>query len=121
MRTTRLIATVIAAATALAACGGGSTTDAASVDNDQADPASATIQIQDFGFGAALTVAPGETVTVINADGAPHTVTAEGGAFDTGSIAGGSTVAFTAPNTPGTYTFFCAIHPSMQGVLTVQG
>ena len=78
----------------------------------------AVITIADFGFSP-LTVAPGAPVTVTNADGAPHTVTAVGGEFATGLIDAGATVAFVAPTQPGTYTFFCEVHPSMQGTLVV--
>ena len=80
--------------------------------------ASAVITIADFGFSP-LTVAPGATVTVTNTDGAPHTVTAVGGEFATGLIDAGATVTFVAPTQPGTYTFFCDLHPTMQGTLVV--
>ena len=54
-----------------------------------------------------------------NADAAAHTLTAKDGAFDTGSVDQGTTVSFTAPAAPGTYEFFCEIHPSMTGSLVV--
>ena len=81
----------------------------------------AEITVVDFGFGAPITVDPGELVAVTNRDGAPHTVTADSGAFTTDSIVGGGEGAFEAPSTPGTFQFFCAIHPSMQGELIVRG
>jgi hypothetical protein len=74
------------------------------------------LTIADFAFSS-VSVAAGETVTVVNRDAVPHTVT--GDAFDTGSIDGASEAAFSAPATPGTFEFFCAIHPSMRGVITV--
>jgi len=77
------------------------------------------IEIQDFSFGRSRTVSAGAVVQVSNADAAAHTLTAEGGAFDTGSVAKGTTVSFTAPAAPGTYEFFCEIHPSMAGSLVV--
>ena len=80
--------------------------------------ASAAMTIADFGFSS-VTVAAGATVTVTNTDGAPHTVTAVGGEFATGLIDAGATVAFVAPTQPGTYTFFCDVHPTMQGTLVV--
>ena len=85
----------------------------------QATPA--VLEISGFAFGDTLTVAPGRAIAVSNLDGAPHTVTADAGAFDTGSVAGGAGGSFSAPSEQGTYTFFCAIHPSMQGELIVQG
>jgi plastocyanin len=83
--------------------------------------AAASITISNFDFGDPVTVAPGATVQVSNSDGEPHTVTADKGAFDTGQIDGGSTGSFTAPTKPGTYKFFCGVHPSMTGSLVVQG
>ena len=77
------------------------------------------IEIQDFSFGQSRTVAAGAVVQVSNADVAAHTLTAEGGAFDTGSVGTGTSVSFTAPAAPGTYEFFCEIHPSMTGSLVV--
>jgi plastocyanin len=79
------------------------------------------LTISGFAFGEPLTVPPGAKVTVRNADRAPHTVTAAGGAFDTRTIAPGATASFVAPSKPGTYRFACAIHPSMTGSLVVAG
>jgi plastocyanin len=53
-----------------------------------------------------------------NNDGVAHTVTANGGAFDSGSIADGGTFSFTF-TTPGTYPYHCSIHPTMVGTITV--
>lgn len=79
------------------------------------------IGIKDFAFGpAALTVEPGAVVTVTNNDSTAHTVTADSGkAFDTGDIAPGRTVTFTAPAKAGSYPYSCTIHPFMKGTLTV--
>ncbi|MFD8644188.1 cupredoxin family copper-binding protein [Streptomyces zaomyceticus] len=85
--------------------------------------ASAEVRITIRGFAfqpTDLKVRPGATVTVVNEDSAPHTVTATGSdAFDTGEIAGGRSATFTAPDKPGTYPFFCSIHPNMKATLTV--
>ena len=82
-------------------------------------PAPVAIQIADFSFGQPRTVAPGAVVQVSNADAEAHTLTAEDGTFDTGSVDGGTVVSFTAPTVPGTYSFYCDIHPSMTGSLVV--
>jgi plastocyanin len=67
-----------------------------------------------------LTVAPGTTITVNNLDSAEHTVTSDTkGAFDASSVEQGTPATFTAPTTPGKYTFHCSYHPSMHGTLTV--
>ncbi|HJU52738.1 MAG TPA: cupredoxin domain-containing protein [Acidimicrobiia bacterium] len=64
-----------------------------------------------------LRVPAGTTVTWTNNDPTPHTVTGEN--FDTGPLeAGGTgTVRF---DTNGTYDYFCAIHPTMQGRVVVE-
>lgn len=79
----------------------------------------ASLEISGFQF-AAVEVAAGGQVSVSNRDSAPHTVTADDGAFDAGQVSGGSTGAFTAPGQPGTYEFHCEIHPDMSGTLTVR-
>jgi plastocyanin len=79
--------------------------------------ASARLEIADFRFGE-ITARAGGAIELVNRDGAEHTVTADDGAFDV-SIDGGASGSFTAPAAPGTYTFFCALHPQMQGTLTV--
>jgi plastocyanin len=78
----------------------------------------ATVAIRDFTFAASI-AAPGAAVTVANADGVPHTVTATGGEFDSGDVPGGGAGTFQAPDASGTYEFFCEIHPGMTGTLTV--
>ena len=78
------------------------------------------IQIADFSFGQPRTGAVGAVVQVSNADAEAHTLTAEDGTFDTGSVDEGTVVAFTAPTVPGTYSFYCDIHPSMTGSLVVE-
>ncbi|MEM9039493.1 MAG: cupredoxin domain-containing protein [Actinomycetota bacterium] len=82
-------------------------------------PATGAIEIRDFAFGSALTVAPGTEITVTNVDGAPHTVTADDGSFGTPNLGQNESAVVIAPATPGTYSFFCAIHPSMTGQLVV--
>jgi plastocyanin len=78
----------------------------------------ATLEIADFSFGDA-TASPGGTVNLVNRDGADHTVTADDGEFNV-SIDGGSSGSFVAPTAPGSYAYFCAIHPDMQGKLVVR-
>lgn len=80
-----------------------------------------TIVIKNFVFGSAsLVVAPGTKISIVNQDRAPHTITAVNKSFDTGTVPGGQRGEFTAPNTPGTYSYVCTIHPSMTGTLIVK-
>jgi plastocyanin len=53
-----------------------------------------------------------------NQDTAPHTATADDGSFDTGTIEKGKlgSVSF---KEPGTFTYFCEIHPTMHGSVEV--
>ncbi|MFC1405610.1 MULTISPECIES: cupredoxin domain-containing protein [Streptacidiphilus] len=77
--------------------------------------------ISDFTFApSALTVSPGQTVTVVNHDSSTHTVTAGDKSFDTGDIAPGKSGSFTAPTKPGSYPYICTIHQFMHGTLTVR-
>jgi plastocyanin len=100
----------------------GTATAGASPSASSSAPAGAdAVTIKNFAFApAALTVAPGAKVTVMNQDSVTHTLTATGTkAFDTGDIAAGSTATFTAPTKPGSYPYICTIHTYMHGTLTV--
>lgn len=80
-----------------------------------------TIQIKDFKYApGTLTVKAGEKVTVVNMDSAGHSVTADGGSFDSGMVSSGTPGSFMAPTTPGTYAFHCIPHPSITGTLVVE-
>lgn len=108
----------VSTAIVLSGCSSDQTTAPAT----SAPAAANTIVIKNFAFSPAdLTVAPGAKVTVTNEDTVAHTVTATGDkAFDTGDIAGGKTVTFTAPSTDGSYPYICSIHTYMQGTLVVK-
>jgi len=130
---------------ALAGCGGRGATGGA-----PALPPADTLDIRDFQFSAGLTVGPGATVTVHNADGSVHDVTGNDGmgndgmgndgmgndgmgndgmgndgtgkrGFDSGRIPAGGTATFSAPRAAGTYGFTCSIHSYMTGTLVVTG
>jgi plastocyanin len=71
-----------------------------------------------------ITVAPGTTVTWTNEDSFPHTVTSgtrdhPTDMFDE-KVPGGGSFSFTFEK-PGTYEYFCRIHPGMSGVVVVEG
>jgi plastocyanin len=84
-------------------------------------PAAGGIVISGFAYSGALTVKPGEKVTVTNKDSVAHTLTDVGGKFDTGNIDGsGATGTFTAPTAPGSYQLKCTYHPQMKGTLVVK-
>lgn len=80
------------------------------------------LSIHNFAFGPpSITVHAGTTVTWTNQDPQPthHTASADRGAFTTGSLAPGQSGAFTF-TTPGRYTYHCAIHTYMTGVIVVE-
>lgn len=65
------------------------------------------------------TVNVGQTVAWHNADATTHTATANGAAFNTGNISGGSTSAPITMSTAGSFPYHCSIHPTMTGTLVV--
>lgn len=88
-----------------------------------ATPASAedaaAVKIGNFTFGPQeLKVKAGTTVTWTNEDDIPHTVVSPNNfrskALDTD---GGYSFTFT---TPGTYKYFCSLHPHMTGTIVVE-
>ena len=60
------------------------------------------------------------TVEWTNNDTATHTVTANGGSFDSGPISPGATFTYEFL-TPGVYEYHCTYHPWMTGTVTVKG
>jgi plastocyanin len=110
----------------LAGCGspgGGAapqSTSPASSAAAQDSSGAATITIKGFAYEVPGSIKPGATVTVINKDSAPHTVTAKDkGGFDV-EVAGGKTATFKAPAEPGEYGIICTFHPNMSGTLVVK-
>jgi plastocyanin len=65
-----------------------------------------------------VVVQAGGKVTWQNQDTAPHTATADDGSFDTGTIEKGK-IGSAAFKEPGTFTYFCEIHPTMHGTVEV--
>lgn len=82
--------------------------------------ANPTITIAGFAYSGPSTVSVGDTVEVVNTDGVTHTWTSdEDGVFNL-SLGGGASGTYTFEE-PGEYSFFCTIHPSMTGSITVEG
>jgi plastocyanin len=81
----------------------------------------AAVSIVDFAFQpASIEVATGGTVTWTNTGQAPHTVTADDGSFDSGTLSPGATFSQTFA-TAGTFTYHCNIHPQMTATVIVGG
>ncbi|MGI8686135.1 MAG: LamG-like jellyroll fold domain-containing protein, partial [Acidimicrobiales bacterium] len=92
---------------------------------DAVDSAAAGVQVADNAFQAvSSTITAGSTVTWTKTGNNQHTVTADDGSFDSGSMAPGATFSRTFA-TPGSYRFYCVIHGAaggtgMSGVIVVQ-
>jgi plastocyanin len=77
------------------------------------------VSIANFAFDPAeLEVPAGTEVTRTNDDQAPHTVTADGGGFDSGTLEPGDTFSVAVEGN-GPVTYACAIHPEMTGTIVV--
>lgn len=69
---------------------------------------------------AMVVIGRNNTVTWVNDDNSPHTVTSDSASFSSGNLAPGDTFSFTF-TTPGTYTYHCVYHPWMTGTVIVKG
>ncbi len=82
--------------------------------------APAAVEVKEFKFRpATLTVTPGTTVSWVNDDEEPHTITSTDGAFASPPLEGDGRFSFTF-TTPGTYQYFCALHPHMRAEVVVR-
>jgi plastocyanin len=87
-----------------------------------AAPPRAEVTIDNFAFApATLTVARGTTVKWTNKDDEPHTVVSDRDPklFKSPALDTDESFSFTF-NDPGTYKYYCTIHPHMQGTIVVQ-
>jgi plastocyanin len=83
-------------------------------------PASAAVKIDNFSFGpATLTVPAGTTVTWTNQDDIPHTVVSTDNVFKSKALDTDDKFSFVFSK-PGTYSYFCSIHPKMTGQIIVK-
>ena len=78
--------------------------------------------IRGFVFEPAIIQATvGQKVTWTNHDPAQHTVTQEGGGFDSGTMAAANGTFTHTFDQPGEYRYICALHPGMKGTVVVTG
>lgn len=92
-----------------------STPDGASTAPDSAS----AVTIVDFAYVPTdLEGAVGTIASWTNQDGAPHTVTAEDGTFDSGRLEPAASFSVTFDE-PGIYAYQCTFHPGMQGSVVV--
>ena len=84
--------------------------------------ADAAVTIDNFTFSPArITVAPGTKVTWTNHDDIPHTVTnaKDARVFKSPPLDTNDTFSYVFA-TPGTYGYFCSLHPHMRGTVVVK-
>ena|SRR5579871_2439517 len=78
------------------------------------------VTIDNFNFTpATITVPAGTIVTWINHDDVPHTVTANDGQFASKALDTDDRYSHVF-SVPGTYAYFCAVHPHMTGQVIVK-
>jgi plastocyanin len=79
-----------------------------------------TVKIDNFSFSpASVTVPVGTTVRWTNADDIPHTVVSDDKTFKSKALDTDEHFTYTFTK-PGTYSYFCGIHPKMTGKIVVQ-
>jgi plastocyanin len=112
--TTRIrnICIAIALAVVLAVAAGLPATSAQAVDTQ--------VKIDNFTFAPQhITVKAGTTVTWINDDDIPHTVASSSKLFKSKALDTEDKFSFMF-TTPGTYEYFCSLHPHMTGAIVVE-
>ena len=78
------------------------------------------VKIDNFTFNPQqITVKAGDTVTWVNHDDIPHTVTSKTMAFRSKAIDSDDKFSFTFA-TPGSFDYFCSLHPIMTGTIVVE-
>lgn len=81
-----------------------------------------SVKIENFAYQPKeLQIAVGTTVVWQNTDDLPHTVTSKDDpqVFDSGALDTDEKFSFNFSK-PGTYTYYCKVHPHMTGVVTVK-
>jgi plastocyanin len=85
-----------------------------------APDAPAVVGIDNFTFNPRqLTVKAGATVSWTNEDDIPHTIAAVNREFKSKALDTGDAYSFTF-TTPGTFAYFCSLHPHMTGTIVVE-
>ena len=110
-------AAILAAAFALTAC----TKPNLAASSSDNSASGATVKIDNFSFGpGTITIPAGSTVTWTNNDDVPHVVTSDDNKmFKSKALDTDDRFSFTFTK-PGTYNYYCAIHPKMTAKIVVQ-
>ncbi|MFD8499602.1 plastocyanin/azurin family copper-binding protein [Amycolatopsis sp. NPDC059657] len=87
-----------------------------------ASAATRQVMMQGYAYApSALTISVGDTVTWMQHDEAPHDVvtTSAPAAFRSPKLTQGQSWSYTF-RTPGTYSYYCSVHPDMRAQIVVQ-
>ena len=88
--------------------------------NDQPSAANVAVKIDNFVFGPqTITVPVGTTVIWTNSDDIPHTAVSTDGAFKSTVMDTDEKFSYTFTK-PGTYPYYCSVHPKMTGQVVVK-
>jgi plastocyanin len=83
-------------------------------------PLARTITIDNFSFmPAPITIPVGTTITWINRDDVPHTIVSDDQQFKSKALDTDEKFSHTFDK-PGTYSYFCSIHPKMVAKVVVE-
>ena len=86
----------------------------------QTQEMTATVKIDNFSFSpTALQIKAGTKVTWTNADDIPHTVVSDDKVFKSKALDTDEKFSYTFDK-PGTYPYFCSLHPKMTAKVIVQ-
>ncbi len=78
------------------------------------------IEIKDFAFNPkSITVKSGDKVTWINRDEEPHTIVSVEKQFKKSTALDTDQEFTITAGAPGTYSYFCSVHPKMTGTIVV--
>jgi plastocyanin len=79
------------------------------------------IEIKDFNFNPkTLTVKSGEKITWVNRDEEPHTIVSVDKQFKKSQALDTDQEFTITAGAPGTYSYFCSVHPKMTGTIVVK-
>src|SRR4029434_4503694 len=90
-------------------------------DTDSSGAGGNKIEIKDFVFNPqTITVKSGEKITWINRDEEPHTIVSVEKQFKKSSALDTDQEFSITAGPPGTYTYYCSVHPKMTGTIVVE-
>ena len=86
----------------------------------RADDAPQAVNVDNFTFNPQrLTIKAGSTVTWTNKDDIPHAIASVSALFRSNALDTDDNYSFTFTS-PGTYQYFCSLHPHMTGTIVVE-